>query len=188
MIASALLALFVIVGTTLSAQAQPADILPLPLPTITLTVSDLLTTTVTLPRITVTTTKKLPGRLRTVTETATVVRRSTAMAHSTRTVRVPGPVTTQQVTLPRQTMTRTATITKPPVTSTVTATVTPPPEVNTVTITKTRAAGISIALVLIGAILALLLIWAAFTYGWIKGDGGNRKFIKDTVDDLRYDK
>jgi hypothetical protein len=65
--------------------------------------------------------------------------------------------------------------------------VTLPPK-DAVVLTKIKAAGISLLLVLIGVLLAIGLVWAAFTYGWISGDSGNREFIKETIDDLRYDK
>jgi hypothetical protein len=94
----------------------------------------------------------------------------------------------------RQTVTQRATIVGPTVTSTATVVKTAIPEsktkveTETVTITKTKAVGISLLLVLIGALIALALVRAAYTYGWIRGDDGNRKFIKEVTDDLRYDK
>lgn len=196
-IASVILALFVVLGV--SGFAQPAQASPqalIPLPTITLTVTKLPTAPVippppdvTIVRPTVTVTKVITQRLPRATTTVTL--RGRNVPQPVRTVRVPGPVTTVTSVPPRQTVTSRATITRQPVTvtatSTVTATKTTPPK-DAVVLTRTKTAALSLLLIIIGVLLAVALSWASFTYGWFKGDSGNREFIKDTIDDLRYDK
>lgn len=203
-IASGILALFVIVVMASPAHAESCvDVTLLStglkacvpvsqLPTVT--------TRVTLPRLTVTDevtkivkvpgpTVRLPGR--------TVTVPGAAGGQSVRTVtvtkNVPQPVTTRNMTQmgTRQTVRVTDTITASPVTSTVAvekikAVKTPPKDA--VVLTKIKAAGLSLLLVLLGVLLAVGIAWAAFTYGWFSGDNGNRKFIKETLDDLRYNK
>ena len=155
----------------------------LALPDVTITVTLLRTRTVTLPRVTDTVT--LPRATTTVTQ-------NVAVPQSVRTVTVPGPVSTTTVTqsgsTTRQTATRSATIAGPGVTIPAkTVTESSPPK-GTVTLTRTEAVGVSLGLIALGVLLAVLLTWAAFTYGWFKGDSGNREFLKETIDDLRYDK
>lgn len=193
-IASALLALFVFGWAFLSTPAQAAN--PCGVGEVQVTVlgsglrvcvssSSLPTVTVTLPRVTTTVT--LPRRTVTLPRATTV-----------RTVKVPGGTVTKHnvVTVTRdsqvrtvagQVVTKSATITRPAVTSTVTATQT----VHThsteeVVVTKTVAAGLGLLFVLIGAALALLLLWGAYTYGWLQGDAGNRRFLRELRDDIKF--
>lgn len=193
-IASGLLALFVIL--VIGVSSYPAQAVTLPQPNITVL------RTVTLPPVVVT-------RLITIRPSTVTVK--VPLPPRTRTVRLPGQIVTRVVTQPpktvrvtvrengqtvrstapssRQTVSGRATIGPTPVTSTVQVTklVTLPPK-DAVVLTKIKAAGISLLLVLIGVLLAIALVWAAFTYGWVSGDNGNREFIKETLDDLRYDK
>jgi len=197
-IASAILLTLFVFVTTIFTSAQPAKAVGCPAGQVQVTLlgSGLLvcvpevrlpTVTVTLPRVTV---------------TATLPRRTVRLPRATvrQTVRVPGPVRTSVITVnkvntvngevtagPRQTVTRSATITRPAATATVTATQT----VHThstkeVVITKTVATGIGLALILLGIALGLLILWGAYTYGWLQGDGGNRKFLREVRDELKF--
>jgi hypothetical protein len=153
--------------------------------------SSLPTVTVTLPAVTRTVT--LP-RLPQATTTVTKIVRPPALTVPGSTATLVKPGTTSTVTVTKTASGQTgpvgATITPSTVTSTVTATktVTTPSqtEKETVTVTKVKALGISLLLVLIGALLAIVLLRAAYTYGWIRGDDGNRKFIREVTEDLRY--
>jgi hypothetical protein len=151
------------------------------LPTITITLPRL-TDTVTLPRVTKNNIVKIPGK-------TTTLPRSTVI--KTRRVTVPGPETTKFTTVNRvttvtkggQTVTKRATITQPA--ETVTSTTTEIHD-DQIVVTKFKAASLSIVIFIIGALIGLLLLWAAYTYGWLQGDGGNRKFLREFRDDLKY--
>lgn len=149
------------------------------LPTVTITLPRV-TSTVTLPRVTATRT----------------VQKIVNGKNITSTVRVPGPVSTRTVFKTvdesrvttvtqgtRQTVTESATIAGPTVTATVTETHV---HNNDVVITKTKAVGLSLLLLLIGVAIGLALLWGAYTYGWLQGDGGNRRFLRELRDDLKY--
>ena len=193
------------------AQAQPAAVcVPgvtcVTLPPVTVTVPRLVTIRVPQPNVTVT----VPGAVKTVTDRVTRVVNGSV----TRTVTVPIRVT-QQIQGPVNTVTKTvvesvqvgqdgrttsqrATVVggSTQAASTVTVTGTPSPTTKVVTNTKTervtltkiQAVGISLAILIIGALIAGLCVLWAYRAGWILGDAGNRKFIEDTVDDLRYKK
>ena len=212
-VASVMLALFVILGLGISnAPAASADpcaagqvkvvvvgsglsvcVPSGALPTITVTLPRV-TSTVTLPRVTqtsvvtrvvngkkITATVSVPGPVRTVTRNGTVTK-----PVSTRTVTVNRGLvgdTTRQTVTQRATLTKASTVTS-------TVTVTSPPKTvidkDDVVVTKVKAATISVLLLIMGGIIALLMLRAAYTYGWIRGDGGNRAFIREVKDELRF--
>lgn len=205
-IASGLLALFVVLG--ISTAAQAAD----PCVNVTLLssglkacvpVSSLPTVTVAVPRVT-TVTVRPPAVTRYINRTVTVDRvlprgTTTVTLRSRSTVKVPVRETvtavktvvvpqtggTNVLVQPRQTDPKAATITGPTVAKTVTVVKTAPPK-DAVVLTKVKAATISLLLILIGVGLAVLLVWAAFTYGWFKGDNGNREFLRELRDGIKY--
>lgn len=207
-LASAMLALFVIVVIGLTpTTAYAADCVSVNVVVLGQTVAACVPTSA-LPKVTVTATLPavtirppavtVPGPIRTSTLTLPVrtvtVNGGNTTVTKTVTATKTGPVSTvttsSDVSAPRQTTPNSATIATPTVTGTVTgATASPkPPIKERVTVTKVQAVGISLLLVLIGAAIGLVLLRAAYTYGWIKGDDGNRKFIRQITDDLRYDK
>ena len=162
------------------------------LPRVTSTVT-LPRQTVTLPRVTTTRNITLPVQtvtqnrvvnLPAVTRTDTIVRNQTGGNTTitgpavTNTLRVSGG--SGQTTVTRDRILPTT------VPSTVTVTKNTQTKGEVITITKNKAVGISLLLVLLGILLALVLVWLAFTYGWITGDGGNRRFIKEVTEELRY--
>ena len=183
----------VVVGSGLSVCVPNGQ-----LPTITVTLPRV-TSTVTLPRVTATktVTKIVNGKNVTQTVFVPINEAGGATIKTTIIKRVPGPVTTKTVTVrpdtgertvtvgSGQTVTKRATITGPTVTSTVTET-THQVKSNEVVITKIKAVGYGILFFIIGAVIAVLLLWAAYTYGWLQGDNGNRRFIKELRDDLKY--
>lgn len=196
-VASAMLALFVfaVVGIS-NAPAAKAATCPGGQVSVTVLGSGLTvcvpavslpTVTVTLPRVTRTVT--LPR----VTLPQATVRTTIREPGSIVTRNVPGPVRTvtvnnqSVVTSPRQTVTNRATLTGPTAVTTVTATATVTKiGPDRVVITKARAVGISLLLILLGIALGLALLWGAYTYGWLQGDGGNRKFLREVRDELKY--
>lgn len=205
-IASGLLALFVVVGLSSASSAASTCVnvtllstglkacVPLSsLPTVTVAVPRVTTITVRPPAVTkvanrtVVVDKVLPRRTTTVTlrsrSTVKVPVRETVT--SVKTVTVPQTGGTNVLVQPRQTGPKPATITGPTVTQTVTAVKTAPPK-DAVVLTKVKAATISLLLILIGVGLAVLLTWAAFTYGWFKGDDGNREFLREMRDGIKY--
>lgn len=160
-------------------------------------VSQLPTIEVPGPRVTI----NVPGPVRTVS-----VPGPTKTVTKTVTNSVPGPTVTRNV---NSTQNSTATVTKNSTSratvtknstsqSTVTqetfTTATPKPgekvitedETKTVTITRLKAVGISLGLVLLGALIALLLIAGAYRLGWRLGDNGNRAFIKNELEKNRH--
>jgi|ERR1044072_1269108 hypothetical protein len=196
-VASAMLALFVFVVFGIS-NAPTANAASCPGGQISVTIlGSGLTVCVpeaSLPTVTVT--------LPTVTRTLTLPRVTLPRATVTDTIRVPGSVVTRNVpgpvktvtvnnrsvvTSPRQTVTNRATLTGPTAVTTVTATATVTKVgPDRVVITKARAVGISLLLILLGVALGLALLWGAYTYGWLQGDGGNRKFLREVRDELKY--
>jgi len=155
--------------------------------TVTNTVRERVTVTKVLPKSTVTV--KLPGNVKTVTvaQPARTV---------TKTVTVRQPQATRTVVQTRQLPQ--ATVTLPPVTQTTHITGTPSPAVTTtalvtvekekpVIITRTQALLSAVGLAILGA-LAGILVLGAYRLGWFRGDSGNRQFIEQTVDDLKYNK
>lgn len=163
--------------------------------TVTKTVKQIVTVTRVLPRQTTTVT--LPGRstVRTVTLPARTVTETINAVRPAQTVMVKGPVVTKTV-VSRQESTKTAIL--PPVTTTTRITGTPSPAVTTtalvtvekekpVIITRTQALLSAVGLAILGALVGILVL-GAYRLGWFRGDAGNREFIEETVDDLKYNK
>jgi hypothetical protein len=101
-------------------------------------------------------------------------------------ISLPQRTTTRYVTLVRdaETVTETATVTQTVRTPRVTQTVEGPE--SKIILTRTEFVGYS-ALFVAGGILATILVgYALFALGWLRGDGGNRKFIREIRDELKY--
>lgn len=150
------------------------------------------TVTVPAPRITVQgPTVTLPGPVRTVTRNVQVPGPEVTKTQTVSGPRVTGPTVTQKSTVSStgQTSTSRVTVTSPSSAKTVPGETvvkqTPP---SYITITKAQAIGISILTLVFGALLAIALLAFAYRYGWIKGDGGNRKFLSEISDTLRRDR
>lgn len=190
---------------TAAAANEPAPVLPsvgvtLPgvtvtLPPIVKTVTKVVTNVVTVTRVLPrqTTTVRVPGGRSTVILPARTVTVNAVRPAQTITVR--GPVVTRTVQS-RQVSTSTAIL--PPVTQTTRITGTPSPAVTTtalvtvekekpVIITRTQALLSAFVLALLGALVGILVL-GAYRLGWFRGDAGNREFIEQTVDDLKYNK
>lgn len=171
--------------STVPAQAQQPSATPLKLPTITITIPKITVTNI----VTVTKTKievRPTGRVTTIRPPAVTLPRRTQTVRSV--VRVPQPAKTvvQSRTVVKE-------VTPPPVTRTVTAkpsttTVTPPAVTRTVEgpevvkLTTSEAAGASLALVLVGAILGVLIIIAMYALGYFDADRKNKEFLEDMID------
>jgi hypothetical protein len=56
-----------------------------------------------------------------------------------------------------------------------------------VIITRTQALLSAFGLAILGAAIGILVL-GAYRLGWFRGDAGNREFIEDTLDDLKYNK
>lgn len=174
-----------LLGVALPASASP-ELLPIPLPVIP-------TVTITLPVLPQPVkTVRLPGSTRTITGPPVYI-------YSTRTVTqtVPGPVQTVRVPQPVSTVTivrpgPTVTQTLPAQTVTVTAIrqtthdsvkiVTSAPRNHTsyIRVSIPRAVGISVALVLLGAFLAILALYIVYRVGQKEGwKAGERKGLLD---------
>jgi hypothetical protein len=179
--------------------AQPAVVLPtitltLPvLPPVTVKPSAIIKTVTKVVKDVTVVTRTLPGTTETVTKRVVLPR-------STQTVTLPQSVVTQPaqtVKVTRQAATRTVTL--PPVTNTQTVTATATstaPGINTITtvtkekpvvITRAQAVLSAFGLALLGALIGVLVL-GAYRLGWFRGDAGNREFIEETVDDLKYNK
>lgn len=181
-----------------AAASQPN----LSLPTVTITVGQpprpLLPSVTLLPRVTVTRLVTLPRATRYVTlPPSTVTNRVNSVKTVTQRVGVQMPAVTRTVT-------RYATLVEQAPVKTVTEQVRTTQTVRvtetrgileqiqlpgkTITLTKTQTFALSGLLIFLGAVAGILLFWAAFAYGFVRGDDGNRKFIREIRDDIKYDK
>lgn len=181
-----------------AAASQPN----LSLPTVTITVGQpprpLLPSVTLLPRVTVTSLVTLPRATRYVTlPPSTVTNRVNSVKTVTQRVGVQMPAVTRTVT-------RYATLVEQAPVKTVTEQVRTTQTVRvtetrgileqiqlpgkTITLTKTQTFALSGLLIFLGAVAGILLFWAAFAYGFVRGDDGNRKFIREIRDDIKYDK
>lgn len=177
-----MLVLFSFLGVS-KAEADPC--LPIACATVTLP-----GTTITLPNATVT---------------------STVPVTVTKTVKVPGPVTTQYVSQPRETVyrtpigqtvtrratvteTNTQTVTAPPSTVTKTATATATATVTktavvtrtvhekgVITVKRAKAVGISLGLLLLGGFLALVALWVTYAVGYKDSELEEEKMAEETL-------
>lgn len=168
-----------------SVPSLPPVTLPVVLPTITVTVPGLPkpvkipraprpTVTITGPPVyfyrTLTRTQYVPGPVQTVRVPQPV---------STVTIVKPAPTVTKAVTLPANTVTVTSTG-QVPHASVKIVTQAPHNTLKYITISVPRAVGISIALVLLGAILALLALYIVYRIGQSEGwKAGERKGLLD---------
>lgn len=195
--------LAVIAGVGMVSQSASASQPNLSLPTITITVGQppkpLLPSVTLLPRVTVTNVVTLPRATRYVTlPPRTVTNRVNSVKTVTQRVGVELPAVTRTVTryatLVEQAPVKTVTVTeRVRTTQTVRATETRnileqihlPGK--TITLTKTQTFALSGLLIFGGVLIGILLFWAAFAYGFVKGDDGNREFIREIRDDIKYD-
>jgi hypothetical protein len=101
-------------------------------------------------------------------------------------ISLPRQTTTRYVTLVRdaETVTETTTVTQTVKTPKVTETVAG--KEHTVTLTRTEFVGFSALFIAAGILLALIGGYLLFTFGWIRGDDGNRRFLRDLRDELKY--
>lgn len=179
-------------------HAQAVDVLP----TITLTIgppanpititAPPVTRTIVVPPRTITITKPAKTKTVQVRKVITLTRPAKTVTMPPRTVKVP-----VGISLPRQTVTRYVRMEQDPQTVTQTATVTAmvktPVQTETVAgreskiiLTKTQFVGYSALVIAAGIIGTLLVCYLLFTLGWLRGDGGNRKFIREIRDELKY--
>lgn len=54
-----------------------------------------------------------------------------------------------------------------------------------ITLSIPKAVGFSVGLVLLGILIALLLLWALYTIGYKEGNEGDKKFLRDFLNELR---
>lgn len=178
--------------------AQPVASAAVPVnPNASICLPGVVCATVTLPGTTIT----LPGRTITLPGRTVTLPQATTVKTVTSKVKVPGPVTTkyitpapkilyrtstQTVTQTGQTITKSARVTTATVTATATRTdVRTVEKERVVNLTTPQATGISLGLIVAGALLALLVLYIMYRLGYLRAEDQNAEDWKDLRDSLK---